>query len=202
VTIRIPFDSVKAWGARGQLRVRGDINGFEFRTSLFPTGDGHHYMVVNKEMQKGGRVGPDEEARFHMEPDPEKRILPEIPELERILKSSKRLRKFYDALSPSAKFEISRMIAQGKHAETRVRRAEQLAERLMETMEAEVDLPPIIRQAFLRNPKAEEIWQRMSPSHRRAHLLGIFYYRDPASRLRRIEKAIAYMENRTGRDLE
>jgi len=197
VTIRLPFDSPKFWDVRGQVRVRGEINGFAFRTSLFPTGDGHHYMVVNRQMQKGDRVGPGEEAQFQMEPDPEKRELPKVPELEKVLKASKRLRKFHDALSPSARFEISRMISEAKHPETRVRRAEQAAERLMETMEAEIDLPPMIRQALMKNPKAYDAWRRMSPSHRRAHLLGIFYYRDPESRLRRIEKAIAQMEGRS-----
>ena len=34
--IRIPFDVAKVWGTRGQLRVKGEINGFAFRTSLFP----------------------------------------------------------------------------------------------------------------------------------------------------------------------
>ena len=56
--ILLPFDSVKAWGIRGVLRVKGEINGFQFRTSIFPTGDGHHMMVVNKQMQKRGRVTP------------------------------------------------------------------------------------------------------------------------------------------------
>jgi uncharacterized protein YdeI (YjbR/CyaY-like superfamily) len=61
----------------------------------------------------------------------------------------------------------------------------------METMEAELDLPPIIRQALARNPQASESWKKMAASHRRRHLMGIFYYRNPASRARRIEKAIA-----------
>ena len=30
-------------------------------------------MIVNKQMQKGGKVGPGMEARFRMEPDQEKR---------------------------------------------------------------------------------------------------------------------------------
>jgi hypothetical protein len=30
----------------------------------------------------------------------------------------------------------------------------------------------------------------MSPSRRRGHLLGIFYYREPASQARRIAKAV------------
>ena len=62
VVIRLPFDSVKVWGVRGGLKVKGEISGFAFRTSLFPTGDGHHYMVVNNQMQKGARVGPGMEA--------------------------------------------------------------------------------------------------------------------------------------------
>jgi uncharacterized protein YdeI (YjbR/CyaY-like superfamily) len=89
--------------------------------------------------------------------------------------------------------EIQRFVDAAKQPETRIRRAEQLAERLMETMEAEIELPPIIRQAFARNPRAAEGWRRMAPSHRRRHLLSIFYYRNLDSRLRRIEKAIVEM---------
>ena len=32
--VRVPFDVAKLWGSRGALRVRGEINGFDFRTSL------------------------------------------------------------------------------------------------------------------------------------------------------------------------
>jgi uncharacterized protein YdeI (YjbR/CyaY-like superfamily) len=71
----------------------------------------------------------------------------------------------------------------------------------METMEAEIELPPILRQAFSRNPQAAEGWRRMTPAHRRRHLLGIFHYR-PEARFRRIEKAIEDMmeyAQKTGR---
>jgi len=193
VVIRLPFDAQKVWGTRGQIRVKGTINDFAFRTSLFPTGDGHHYMIVNKQMQKGGRVQPGMEARFQMEPDPDERILPVSPELERALKESKRLQKYYLSLTPSTRVEIVRFIAGAKQIETRRRRAEQCAERLMETMEAEFELPPLIRQALARNPQAAEGWKRMPPSHRRMHLLGIFYYRNLEARQRRIEKAIGEM---------
>src|SRR5262245_27823205 len=54
--VRIPFDVAKVWGKRGQMRVQGDINGFTFRTSLFPDGQGHHTLLVNKAMQKGGNA--------------------------------------------------------------------------------------------------------------------------------------------------
>jgi uncharacterized protein YdeI (YjbR/CyaY-like superfamily) len=200
VVIRLPFDAQKVWGTRGQIRVKGDINRFSFRSTLFPTGDGHHYMIVNKQMQKGGGVRPGMEAQFRMEPDPQKREVPVSPELEKALNESKKLQKFYEGLTPSARAEIVRWIAAAKQKETRSRRAEQCAERLMETMEAEIELPPIIRQALARNPRAAEGWSRMPPSHRRTHLLGIFYYRNLESRLRRIEKALAEMIEYAARD--
>src|SRR4051812_6752238 len=93
VMVRIPFNSVKTWGTRGRVRVKGEINGFAFRSSVFPTGDGHHMMLVNKQMQKGGRVQPGMEARFRLEPDREKPEAKVPPELDRLLRQSKRLQK-------------------------------------------------------------------------------------------------------------
>ena len=91
VVIRLPFDAQKVWGTRGQIRVKGEIN-VRLRTTLFPTGDGHHYMIVNKQMQKGGSVRPGMEAHFRMEPDLEERTVPASPELENALKESENCR--------------------------------------------------------------------------------------------------------------
>jgi len=193
VIIRLPFDSAKVWGVRGSLRVKGDINGYTFSSSLFPTGDGHHYMVVNKQMQKGGGVQAGMEARFQMEPDTAKRETPAVPELDRLLRQSRRVQKFYESLSPSTRSDIARVISGAKQPETRRRRAEQAVENLMETMEAEVELPPMIRQFLARNPLASQGWNAMPPSHRRMYLFGIFHYRNIEARLRRIEKAVTEM---------
>jgi uncharacterized protein YdeI (YjbR/CyaY-like superfamily) len=194
VMIRIPFNSVKVWGTRGHLRIKGEINGFAFRSSVFPTGDGHHMMLVNKQMQKGGKVQPGMKAQFRMEPDLEKREVKIPPELARVLRTSKPLRKFYDSLTPYFRSYLTNMVASAKQPETRIRRAEQVAEQMMETLEAEIELPPLMRQLFARNPEAAEGWRRMSALNRRHHLLGIFHYRTHDSRLRRIEKAMAEME--------
>src|SRR5260370_25682100 len=50
---------------------------------------------------------------------------------------------------------------------------------LLATMEAELDLPPILKLAFARDPRAFKGWQSMTPIQRRNHLLGIFYCRAP-----------------------
>jgi uncharacterized protein YdeI (YjbR/CyaY-like superfamily) len=196
VVVRLPFDSVKLWGTRGTLRVKGEINGFTFRSSIFPTGDGRHMMLVNKKMLKEGRARPGTKAKFRMAPDLEERVVPLPAELDRALKTSRRLRKFYDALSGSMRNYIASSVAAGKAAETRVRRAEQTAEWLMETMEAEIELPPLLRLAFARNPEAAEGWRRLSASHRRRHLLSVFYPRGHDARLKRIDRMMAELMGR------
>ena len=199
VIIRIPFDVSKIWGVRGQLRVKGQINGFAFRTSLFPTGRGYHYLLVNKRMQAGAKTAPGMAARFRLEPDTEERkaILP--AELKRALSQDRSLRRWFDNLSYSIRRWIAVWVAQPKSAEACVRRAEQIAEQLLTTMEAERELPPVLKAAFARDPRAFEDWQRMSPSHRRHHLLGIFYYRSPEARDRRIAKMLEEAAGRAGK---
>ncbi len=194
VIARIPFDAAKAWGTRGQLRVKGEINGFAFGTTLFPDGNGGHFLLVNKKLQSGGKTRTGMTAKFQLVPDlaPPKAV--ETPEeLLRELSQSKRLLKFYESLSKSIRKYIVQWVAEGKQQETRVRRAQQLAERMMETLEAERELPPMIALALRQNPRAREKWESMPASHRRRHLFSIFYYRDPASRARRLAKTMEEM---------
>jgi len=51
-----------------------------------------------------------------------------------------------------------------------------LAERLLLTLEGEIELPPILHAAFLQQPLARRGWEAMTAAQRRNHLLGIFYY--------------------------
>jgi uncharacterized protein YdeI (YjbR/CyaY-like superfamily) len=84
-----------------------------------------------------------------------------------------------------------------------MRRAEQVAEQLFSAMEAERELPPVLRLAFTRDPRALEGWNLMSPSHRRGLLIAVFYYRSPEARARRVDKiveeAIALAEKKSHR---
>jgi hypothetical protein len=75
VIVHIPLDVAKVWGSRGRLKVKGEINGFAFRTSLFPTGQGGHTLLINKRMQAGAKAGVGSVAQFRLEPDTEKRVV-------------------------------------------------------------------------------------------------------------------------------
>ena len=194
----IPFDVKEVWGSR-RVRVRGEINGFPFRTALFPSRDGRHFLLVNKTMQKGAGVRPPDTAKVRMENDVEERPIVVPPELERELKQSKTLRKWFEALSTSIRRDLVTRVSKPKSAEARKRQAEMMAELLYSAMDAERDLPPFLKVAFARRPEAYAGWQKMSPTHRKHHLLGIFYYRSSEARARRVEKMMEEAEKRAER---
>ena len=188
--IRMPFDAAKCYGMRGQIKVKVEINGCSFRTSLFPTAEGVHILLVNKRMQKAACVRAGDSARFQIERDIEERVVTVPDPLKRILAEDRSFRRWYDQLNHSTRNDIAKWVSEPKSAEARVRRAEQIAERLLAVMDAERELPPILQVAFARNPRAREGWDRMSTARRRSHLIGIFYYRTPDGRERRIGKML------------
>jgi len=190
IIVRIPFDAVQAWGLRGQIKVKGEINGFAFRTSLFPTREGWHFLLINKRMQKGARAIEGSLARFQMELDREERTVTVPDELKRILSEDRSLRRWYEGLNHSTRSDVAKWVTEPKSGEACIRRAEQIAERLFAVMDAEQELPPILQVAFARHPRAREGWDGMSASRRRGHLFGIFYYRTPDARARRIDKML------------
>ncbi len=193
VIARVPFDPAEVWPVRKGRRVRGEINGFAFRTSLFPSAGGKkHIVLVNKKMQAGARARPGDTAQFRLEPDLEEREAIVPVELAKALKAGRGLRRYYDALNPSARRDIGRWIAEPKSGETRTKRAEQIAERLFLAMEGEEEPPPILRAAFQCQPAARDGWEAMTPIQRRNHLFAIFYYQTAEGRERRVRTAIEY----------
>jgi uncharacterized protein YdeI (YjbR/CyaY-like superfamily) len=130
-------------------------------------------------------------AQFTLEPDTEERAIPIPPELRRLLDEDRALRKWYDSLSYSARKYFAYILAGVKSGEARLRRAEQIAECLLSTMDAERELPPAIQGVFAEDPQAMKGWKMMSPRQRRGNLMAIFYYRNPASRAKRIGKVMA-----------
>jgi len=190
VIARVPAAVSQSFGTRAQLRVKGTINGFPFRTSAFPTGTGEHVILVKKGMLEGAKTGVDAEARFRVEPDTEERTVEVPAELTRALAEDRGLVRWFDRLNDSTRRFVVAGVVAAKTEGVRARRAAQTAAWLLETMEAERELPPLLRTAFARDPQSFEGWKRMSSSRRRAHLLGIFYYRTPGGRTRRMMRML------------
>jgi uncharacterized protein YdeI (YjbR/CyaY-like superfamily) len=191
VIARVPFDIAKAWPVRRGRRVRGTIEGFAFRTSLFPDPSGAGLvLLVNKSMQAAARARVGAKVRFALEPDLEEREVAIPSEMERVLNADRGLNRWFGKLSPSMRREIGKWVAAPKSAETRTKRAEKMAERLLQAMEGESDPPPILKAAFQRQPQAKVAWEALTVTQRRNHLLGIFHYETVEGRERRTEKVI------------
>jgi len=186
----VPFDPATVWPNKIRQRVKGTINGFAFRTSLFPvTGKtGTYYLLVNRTMQAEAKAKLGHTAEFTLEPDlaPREAELPE--ELDALLDEEPNLRDWYNKLTEYMRREIGKWIAGVKSDEARLRRAQQMGERLLFAMEGERELPPILAKAFRARPKAKAGWQNMTPMQRRNGLLAIGYYQTPEAREKRTQK--------------
>lgn len=188
--IDIPFDVKKVFGSGARIPVKGTVNGFEFRTSLFPVGEGQHFMMLNKKMQKGAGVEVGDKVEVIIEHDAEERTV-EMPDvLKRALAEEKVLLKYFRKFNYSMQKYIADWTTEPKSFEAQERRAEQMAEVLMETMEGEEIPPPIFQQYLMRSPKAQHGWNTMPESHRRQHLFAIAWLRSPEAKEKRMKRAI------------
>ena len=191
VIARVPVDLKKAWPIWKSRRVFGEINGFAFRTALILGTKGEGFtLIVNKRMQAGARVRAGERAQIKLSPDLGEVVIDTPVEFERILKTDRALKKWFDGLSPSMRKGFTNFISDAKTRETRQKRAEAMAESLMLAMEGEVEPPPILRVAFQWQPEARRGWDLMTATQRKHHLLGIFYPQTVEGRERRAAKVI------------
>ena len=121
--IKIPFNVQKVFGTRARVPVRGTINGFAFRSSIFPMGgEGQFYMAVNKETRAGAKAKAGETVSVSMERDDEPRIVTPPPDFEKALKASKSAQAMWNKLSYTHRKEHVRAIEEAKRPETRARR--------------------------------------------------------------------------------
>ena len=123
-SFHIPFDVKEAFGTRARVPVRGTINGFPFRSSIFPEREGRHYMVVNRETRAGANLKGGEEIDVVMERDEEPRTITPPPDLARALKANREARAAWEKLSYTHQKEYAKAIEGAKKPETRERRIE------------------------------------------------------------------------------
>jgi uncharacterized protein YdeI (YjbR/CyaY-like superfamily) len=193
---RVPFDPATAWKEMIRLRVRGEVNGFPFRTSLFPDSAGGFYLLVNRTTQAGAGISLGSTAGFVLEPDLDPRDAELPDELAALLDEAEGLREWYDGLTEYTRREIGKWVLGVKSDEARLRRAEQTAERLLATMEAEIELPPLIQAAFRARPRARAGWAKMTPTQRRGELMAVFHYQTPEAKQKRLAKLCDAAEKR------
>jgi hypothetical protein len=117
-----------ALGRRGSVPVKGTLNGYEFRSSLMPTGQGGHVLGVHKATREAANVafGDPVAVEITAAEPPEVQVPAELAEaLE-----AAGVRPAFERLAPSHRREYARWVGEAKRPETRKRRADEAAGRL------------------------------------------------------------------------
>ncbi len=128
----IPLDRMQLLGAKGQVRVKGTINGHPFRNSARPHGNGSHYIVVDRSIRDAMGVTQGDVVKVEMEIDTAPRTL-EIPaDFADVLGVKGKQREAFEALSYSRKKEFVEWIESAKKEDTRSRRIAGSLEMLLE----------------------------------------------------------------------
>jgi hypothetical protein len=118
----IPFSAEEKFGSKAQVPVMGTINGYPFRNSLMPEGDGTHLMMVSKILKEGAGCSNGDTVSVVMDVDTTPRKVTVPAELKAALKAKPAAGKFFKELSYSRQKEYADWIAGAKRPETKVAR--------------------------------------------------------------------------------
>ena len=127
----LPKRESAKFGVRGRVPVVGTINGFAFRSSIFPAGDGTHFMGVNREVREGAGVVAGDRMKIIMEVDTAPRTVTVPADLETALSKSTAARVRFDKLSYTQRKEYVQWIEAAKRPETRARRISRVFAKLI-----------------------------------------------------------------------
>ena len=126
----LPFDAVAAFGQKGQIRVKGTVNGCAYRSTAMPHGDGRHYLVVNKTIRAAAAAQAGATVHVVMEADSARRAVKVPADFTKALAANAAAQAEFKRFPYSHRKEIIDWICAAKRAETRQRRIAKAIERL------------------------------------------------------------------------
>lgn len=119
----LPAAASKKLPSRGQVSVRGTINGHTFQTVLEPDGRFGHWMSVSHKLQRATGFKAGDTATVEVEPTkewPEPRVPPDLREA--LAHAPQKIRDLWNAITPMARWEWVRWVAATRNPGTRKRR--------------------------------------------------------------------------------
>ena len=125
IVVQLPDRASKALPSRGQVAVRGTINGVGFQTVLEPDGNSGHWMRVDDTLQHAAGIGAGDTAALDIEVT---RDWPE-PSVPRDLAAAlagatQKIQNLWNEITPMARWEWVRWVNATKNPDTRTRRVE------------------------------------------------------------------------------
>lgn len=122
--LQLPEEASAKLPSRGQVMVKGTINGHDFQSVLEPDGNWSHFFKVSKSLRHaiGVDAGDTVELAIEFTKDwPE----PEVPkDLQAALASHPDIKKLWQSITTPARWDWIRWISGTKNPETRAHRIE------------------------------------------------------------------------------
>jgi bifunctional DNA-binding transcriptional regulator/antitoxin component of YhaV-PrlF toxin-antitoxin module len=128
--IEFPYSVEEEFGTKGQVKVRVEFDGYEYRGSLAKMGHHCHCVGITQEIRKAIGKEPGDIIQVVLTKDESPRIV-EVPEdLAALLNNTPEAKKHFDDLSYTHKKEYVEWIVSAKKAETRENRLKKTIEML------------------------------------------------------------------------
>ena len=123
--LRLPETASKKLPSRGQVAVRGTINGVEFQMVLEPDGSSGHWMKVDDTLQHAAGISAGETATLDIEVTkdwPE----PSVPQdlATALAAAPEKIQDMWNEITPMARWEWVRWVNATKNLDTRRRRVD------------------------------------------------------------------------------
>jgi bifunctional DNA-binding transcriptional regulator/antitoxin component of YhaV-PrlF toxin-antitoxin module len=127
--VYFPYDVEKEFGTKGQVPIKADLEGEEYRGSLAKYGSPQHMLGVAKAIREKLGKRPGDMLEVELWKDEEERTVEVPPEFQKLMKKEGLLR-FFEKLSYTHRKEYCRWISEAKKEETQLRRLEKAVEML------------------------------------------------------------------------
>ena len=119
--VALPGDVAASFGTRGQVRVKGTIDGVAYRGNLMPAGGGAFCLGVHKATREAAGKGVGDTVTVTIERDDAPREVVVPPELQAALDADPQAKAAWERLAPSHRREHANAVADAKKPETRER---------------------------------------------------------------------------------
>lgn len=125
----VPFSVEETFGTRGQVRVKGTIDGHAFRSSIAPM-NGKHLLGLHKATREqiGKNIG--DTVKLVIEADTDERVVTIPDDLRRALAGKATTKKAFDGLAYTHQKEYVEWVESAKKPETRARRVAETVSRI------------------------------------------------------------------------
>jgi hypothetical protein len=128
--IEFPYSVEEEFGTKGQVKVRVEFNGYEYRGSLAKMGHHCHCVGITQEVRKTIDKEPGDFIQVVLTKDESPRVVEAPEDLAALFNNNLAAKKYFDDLSYTHKKEYVEWIVSAKKAETRERRLKKTIEML------------------------------------------------------------------------